>query len=55
MGRLKNEYNDESCDEGLKGYIKEEEQDIIFKWQNEKNSMIRKLRKSKKEKRNEEM
>lgn len=52
MGRLRSEYNAENLDEGLNAYIKEKEQDIIFKWQNEKKSMIRKCRKQKKEKTN---
>ena len=55
VGRLRNEYNAENLDEGLKGYIKEKEKDIIFKWQNEKKSVIRKCRKEKREKTNEKM
>lgn len=55
MGRLRNEYNAENLDEGLKAYIKEREQDIIFKWQNEKKSVIRKCRKQKKEEINEKV
>jgi len=35
MGRIFDEYNDENADEGLRGYIKEKEDEIISKWQNE--------------------
>ncbi len=52
MGRLKNEYNDENCEEGLKAYIEEKQQEIIFKWQNEKRG---KKIKAKEERKNEKM
>ncbi len=34
MGRLFNEYNSDENYEGLKGYIKDEEEKILFKWKN---------------------
>lgn len=42
IGRLFYEHDNTNQNEGLNGYIKEKEQDIIFKWQNEKKSIIRK-------------
>ena len=53
MGRLRSEYNNKNCDEGLNAYIKEKEKDIIFKWQNDKDRIIRK--KTKKEEINEKV
>ncbi len=35
MGRLYEEYQRENNDEGLSGYIKEKQNEIISKWQNE--------------------
>ena len=55
IGRLFYEYDNTNQNEGLKAYIKEKQQDIIFKWQNEKKSVIRKCRKQKREKTNEKM
>ena len=42
MGRIFDEYDKDGQEEGLEAYIKEKEKDIIFKWQNEKKSIIRK-------------